>query len=560
MTRNLYDFQPDHSEAERIIAGEIFMFNSFHVNLGNNYDWITNPGNQYKYDKNLHWSDVEDFGSESGDIKYVWEKSRFSWIYEIIRSDKGLGTDRSEFIFSEIMSWIEQNPINSGPNYKCSQEISIRVLNWVFCLNFYRHSKSLTEERFQKIMNVIYWQMRHVHANIMFSRIAVRNNHAITETLMLYLSGVFFPFFPEAQKWKREGMKWFEQEIEYQIYPDGTFLQFSMNYHRVVIQLLTWAFVIAEKTGDSFQEVVYERAYKSLKFLFDCQDLKSGNLPNYGANDGALFFKLNSGDYRDYRPQLNALHFILTGASLYGQGPFEEDLFWYQTRNIKTFPALAHKYGWRCYPDGGYYILREQETLTFIRCGNHKDRPSQADNLHLDLFHKGVNIMRDSGTYQYNAQPEDVKYFFGSAGHNTVMLDEYDQMKKGRRFIWYYWSQAGQVIVEEDDLTYSFSGSISAFRFLRPGIRHFRTVVKQKSKPEWIVHDRVKNKPDSVMMRQMWHPADASLIKITSLTDIKVERRSSAGWYSSKYGNKEATEDITLEVSCSEISTMLTAT
>ena len=32
----------------------------------------------------------------------------------------------------------------------------------------------------------------------------------------------------------------FEKEIDYQIYKDGTYLQFSMNYQRVVVQLLTW--------------------------------------------------------------------------------------------------------------------------------------------------------------------------------------------------------------------------------------------------------------------------------------------------------------------------------
>ena len=82
-------------------------------------------------------------------------------------------------------------------------------------------------------------------ANINFSRKTVRNNHAITEVLMLYLSGLLFPFFPETKTWKQKGKQWFEEEISYQIYEDGTFLQFSHNYHRVLIQLLTWAFYLS---------------------------------------------------------------------------------------------------------------------------------------------------------------------------------------------------------------------------------------------------------------------------------------------------------------------------
>ena len=31
-------------------------------------------------------------------------------------------------------------------------------------------------------------------------------------------------------------------------------------------------------------------------------------------------------------------------------------------------------------------------------------RPSQADALHLDLWHRGVNLLRDAGTFSYNAE------------------------------------------------------------------------------------------------------------------------------------------------------------
>ncbi len=43
---------------------------------------------------------------------------------------------------------------------------------------------------------------------------------------------------------KAHGKYWFEQEIAYQVYADGSFLQFSMNYHRVVVQLAHLGFAI----------------------------------------------------------------------------------------------------------------------------------------------------------------------------------------------------------------------------------------------------------------------------------------------------------------------------
>ena len=108
---------------------------------------------------------------------------------------------------------------------------------------------------------------------------------------------------------------------------DGTYLQFSMNYHRVVVQLLTWAITLADRNGERFCDEVYKRAYQSVNFLYQCQDDLTGWLPNYGSNDGALFFKLNDCDYRDYRPQLDALHYLLTSEHLYDKQ--YEDREWY---------------------------------------------------------------------------------------------------------------------------------------------------------------------------------------------------------------------------------------
>ncbi len=32
---------------------------------------------------------------------------------------------------------------------------------------------------------------------------------------------------------------------------------------------------------------------------------------------------------------------------------------------------------------------------------NFKTRPAQMDQLHVDLWHKGINVLCDSGTYSY---------------------------------------------------------------------------------------------------------------------------------------------------------------
>ena len=187
------------SKVEKILAGNIPFFNAEWIDLGKKYDWISNPISNYTYDIKKHWSEIPDFSEEAGDIKYVWEKSRFSWLTTLIRYDYHFQVDLSEFVFSEIDSWIDHNPINMGPNWRCSQEISLRIFNWYFALIYYRDNVNFTEERWTRIQKVIYASLHHVFNHIDFSRIAVRNNHAITETLFLALSELLFPFIPETK-------------------------------------------------------------------------------------------------------------------------------------------------------------------------------------------------------------------------------------------------------------------------------------------------------------------------------------------------------------------------
>jgi hypothetical protein len=529
---------------DNIRSGKIMLFNSILTDLGANYDWLTNPDNGYCYDVRKHWTEIADYSPEAGDIKFVWEKSRFSYLYDIIRYDYHFNEDCAEFVFADILSWIKANPVNCGPNYRCSQEMSLRVLNWTFALHYYRDSPALTVGVFDQIQYAIYWHMDHVYKNIDFSRIAVRNNHAITETLGLYLIGLLFPLFPDAARWKADGKKWFEQEIAYQVYEDGTYLQFSMNYHRVVIQLLTWGITLSELNGERFNDVVYERAKKSVQFLRTCMIDESGWLPNYGANDGALFFKLSNNHFRDYRPQLQALAGVLETET--GLGNFEDSSWYGETKAVaETFEV---KNGPHSFMQGGYYIIRESDTLTFIKCGSYKDRPSHADNLHIDIWYKGENILLDAGSYKYNTDAATIRYFSGTTSHNTVMLDDKDQMLKGGRFIWYHWSRRMDAKLEDEGAVYSFLGTANVFRYVSGNIVHRRKVIKHKDAPVWEIRDEIIGAPESMSMRQLWHYSRSAkerlkvIAKDSSGADIVPVIQE--GWYSPQYAQKEKTEEV----------------
>ncbi len=534
------------SEAKRILNGRIKFFSAHEYDLGKDYNWITNPDTGFTYNMNTHWLDINDYSKQAGDIKYVWEKSRFSYLNTIIRYDYHFESNQAAFVFDEIESWIKANPINQGPNYKCSQETTLRLFNWLLALHYYKNDPQLNSERFQQIMHSIYWQTRHIDSNINFSRIAVRNNHAITETLGLYIMGMLMPFFPESDIWKTKGKEYLEEEVCYQIYEDGTFLQFSMNYHRVAIQLLTWAIQLNKLNDIPFSNTFYQRAKASICFLTTCMHAETGFLPNYGANDGALFFKFNNQDYRDYRPQLEALSLLVDLKWSYKSF---EDKYWYgynENAENKLTETIKLK-DVSSFEKGGYYISKDNNALTFIRCGNHKDRPSQADNLHLDIWVEGENILRDAGSYKYNTTEDEIRYFFGTASHNTVILNGYDQMLKGSRFIWYYWSQALEAKLQDKGNTIEFSGKIKAFQHIEAGIIHYRKVTKKKNELHWEIEDRLNHKGNYPMI-QTWNPIDTFFDNYT-ISAVNENNESIApiikeAFYSGYYGVKEVSKQI----------------
>ena len=523
--------------AERILQGEVPFFHSFWVSGAKVKNWTTQPETGYDFGIMRHWTELESLDPDAGDIKYVWERARFSHLLAVMRYDRVSGEDHSAFILGEILDFIDKNPPNRGPNYVCSQEISVRIMNWLFLLYFYGDSPELTEERFSQIIRSIHIQLKHVYSNLDFSCIAVRNNHAITECAMLYIAGMLFPQFPEAARWKRTGLARLSKEVEYQIYPDGTHLQYSTNYHRVVLQVLTYVIGLAKRNGEKLPEVITRKFRKSIEFLFLCQDQTTGWLPNYGANDGALFFPLNDADFRDYRPQLDAAWYLIAGTNLYPQK--FEDRDWFASTRIPSGegPVLTIQDGVFQFPDGGIYLIRDGKSLTFFKCAAYlKNRPSHADDLHIDIWVDGRNLLFDGGSYKYNTGNDEILYFFGTQSHNTVMIDERDQMSKGPRFIWFDWVDQASCFVEEESSEWILTGEIHAFASLGAQIRHRRILRKRKGESRWQVTDQIFGKPPQKKLRQLWHvhPGEPECRLLSTGTELRREVA-----VSDYYGRKE---------------------
>lgn len=504
-------FNPDRvlEIANAALEGRFLFFSRWWADLGNPPDWLLNPVDGVRYPGDIHWSLIPDLSPELGDIKYVWEASRFPHVYYFVRAYVLTGDERyAEGFWNHVESWVRANPPELGPNWRCGQEIAIRSFAWIFGLYAFRGCRATTPRRVALLLKYLWYNAWHIERNHWYALRCVRNNHSLSEAAGMFTIGTLFPFFKEAARWREKGFRHLVKEAMWQIYPDGSYMQHSMNYARLVVQLFTWCVRVGRVNCVDFPESLRGRLRRLLAFLASVQDAGTGRVPNYGSNDGALIFPLSSCDYLDYRPALNALNVVLDGERLYEPGPWDEEAAWFCGPDMVLVQGVINQPGCpdigcptstsssshvqgkrevvcisRAFPMGGYYVLRDVDTFGMIRCGKYQHRPSQADMFHLDVWYRGRNILVDPGSFSYNLPPKWSDYFVGTAAHNTVTVDGKNQMKKGSRFIWTNWVHGDTLRFEAGHSQILFEGEHRGYA----PVVHRRLVILRND--VWVVVD-----------------------------------------------------------------------
>lgn len=430
------------SQADEILQNRFCYFFNDYYDLGPGPDWFLNPVTGARAKSHLHWCDIDLFDPTVGDIKFIWEPSRFAWAYTLVRAYAATGDEKyAEKFWTLFESWLEANQPNMGPSFACGQECAIRLMAMCFALYALSQACPSTVERKIKLITAVAVHADRIEKNIDFA-ISTHTNHSLTEAAGLYTTGTLFPEFERSEYWLKLGKKVLTNEGLNQIYPDGSYIQHSMNYHRLMLRDFLWVLRLAQLNDDSFCDELLSRVKKAADFLYQMQDEFSGRVPNYGANDGALIIPLNSCDYLDYRPVLQAVNYLFSKTRLYESGPWDEDLVWLFGLQALAVPLEQIERSSRAYRVGGYYTIRNSNSWTMMRCHSYKDRPGHADMLHLDLWWKGHNILRDSGTYMYNCEQPWQDYFSSTSAHNTMTIDGTSQMQKLLRFMWLDWTKA----------------------------------------------------------------------------------------------------------------------
>ncbi|MFC4712920.1 alginate lyase family protein [Planococcus dechangensis] len=434
-----------------------FVYFSKHIVKLDSLEWHYSPFTKKFSPNDMHWTEIGDLSSDFGDIKWIWELSRFSFVYPLSRAYAITKDEKYAIAYWEMFEdFIEHNPPELGANYKCGQEMSLRIMAWTFGLNIFIDSPQTTEERLELLTKAIHHHANHVEKHFDFALKSVKNNHSLSEAAGMYTAGVIFQFLNSSAQWRLKGHKFIQSEANWQIYPDGSYIQHSFNYQRLAIQDLTWFLKLAQLNNDNCSPSFVAKFKKTIEFMYQFQEPSTGRVPNYGMNDGAYIHPLTSKEYLDHRPALQAAWLTVTGERLYEENDVDEIALWLGLQTTIELNNPTKKSAF--FTKGGYGVLRNQKQFAMVRCASYKHRPVQADMLHVDFWDGEYNILADAGTFSYNTSLKESLYFNGTASHNTLMINGKDQMKKASRFIWLNWTKSKMLSFQQTDLYSLFEG------------------------------------------------------------------------------------------------------
>ncbi len=503
----------------------LFSAHQFPLGPGRKPDWHVNPFLPGACaDKTSHWSRIADFDASVGDIKAVWEASRFDWLIAMAQR-ASLGNSAELVRLNDwLQDWLQSNPPYFGANWKCGQEASIRVMHMALAAMVLGETHSPTTG----LQALIRLHLARIAPTVGYA-IGQQNNHGTSEAAALFIGGSWLAACGDVagMSLMNRGRKWLEDRAATLIEPDGTFSQYSLIYHCLMLD--TYGLVEAWRRHlklPRFSDALVERLRAATLWLQQLTDPVTGDAPNLGANDGARLLPVTETTARDFRPSLQLAASLFHHKSAISEpGLWDQPTRWLGVSDpVEQLPVPQSA----SFDDGGLHVLRNGAAVAYLRYPRFRFRPSQADALHLDLWINGENLLRDAGTYSYFESVPDGRDFGGTAFHNTAQIGGREQMPRLGRFLYGSWLRS------RDVRTVSFDGrsvSAAAAYVDRERAYHHRSVQLDQACLTCI--DTLAGPEQRAVIRFRLKPGDWSIqgtcvhsnhFKIRISSDQKIER------------------------------------
>jgi hypothetical protein len=467
--------------------------------FGEKINWLNDPLSGATWPLYYH-ADVQLFRNDGSDARVLWEVNRLAHLITLARAYAVTVDEKyAAEIFSQLESWREQNPMGRGANWACAMEAALRAVNLLAVFELVRLSPQFNEETLFSFLQMLHQHGTHIRRNLEFSYLST-SNHYLSDVVGLLWLGVMLPELDEAKEWRAFSLRELLREMDKQVLADGADSEASTGYHRLVLELFLYTFILCRTNQIEIEEKYWGKLRTMLDYV--CAYLRpDGRAPLIGDTDSgqALPFVRRAADDHAYVLALGAVVFKEPRFKSSPHVAMTEELLWVLgeegVRAFQNLPETDEDRGSQAFRDAGTYIMRDGDLyLLFNASGNGlmgRGSHGHNDALSLEVSACGTQFIVDPGTYVYSADLQERQLFRATASHSTVEVDGAEQNSTDPTLPFVIGDEAHPRVLrwetgpERDIIVAEHDG----YKRLTEGVTHRRSVRFEKRERLWIVED-----------------------------------------------------------------------
>ncbi len=446
---------------------------------------------------------------EGSDVRVVWELNRLAHLITLARAYTVTQDEHlAEEFFIQVESWRVDNPVGRGPNWACAMEVALRAMNLLAAFQLFRRSPKLSEARLLELLAIFEQHGAHIRRNLEFSYIAT-SNHYLSDIAGLLWLGIMLPELEPAREWREFALREMLREMCVQVLEDGADFEASTGYHRLVLELFLYSFLLCRANRIEISENYWRKLYEMVAYM-RAYMRPDGRAPLIGDTDSgqALPIVKRAADDHAYMLAIGAAIFEEPRFKLRAHEAMPEELLWLLgqegVRAYESLPASDESEASKSFPDAGTYIMREGDLYMLFNasgCGvGGRGSHGHNDSLSIEVSACGTSFITDPGTYVYRTDLHERQLFRSTAYHSTVEVDETEQNtiieslpfvvgdEAHPRVLKWETSALRDLIVAEHD----------GYARLSSPIKHRRAVEFDKQKRFWLIEDALLGEGEHV--------------------------------------------------------------
>lgn len=405
-------------KAEEALRHEFDLLGSGLVGFGDPIDWHRDFRTGHRWNPEIHHSRIRWNDLPGGvDIKNAWDLSRCQHFATLGLAHRLTGDERYLDEFKrQVGDWIEHNPVGRGVNWSCPMDVALRAINWVAALGLFGEAleRSGDGRDFSgRILEALWHAGNHVFRNLEWAgpKAPMAGNHFLSNLAGLITLGQLFRGHPRGARWFRFARRQLEVEMARQVHPDGSNVETSTRYHRLVLEMFLWADAVASGAGEPFDGAFRGRLAKMLGLCRDCCP-PEGRAVQFGDNDSGRVMSIAAGTLDDFRYLF---------ADDCGPGGCWDRWLLGAGRHQ---PAAT---GEGAYPRGGFFFGQVGRAWLGVRAGRFASGGhAHADPLSFVLNLGGRDLIVDRGTGCYTPDIERRNRMRSGASHNIVQANDWE--------------------------------------------------------------------------------------------------------------------------------------